>query len=1160
MQKFSKHMKSSGFSREDFVFTNSIKCGYDATRWPTKDRHLIEQSCREHLLRFIEEVQPEVIIPLGADAAKAVAGRTVKISKVRGVAQLNREHDTLVLPIMDASYVHFNPQHEPIFASDCKTLGRIVEYDYDLEEAEKSVTGDYKLVKDIQFLVDEEPELLAFDIETVGKRFQEADKKIMMLQFCPEPGRAYVVPWDHPDDSLSIRQKSKIRSQLRALLQNPKTSVVGQGLKFDAVWIFNRLGFTFRIDHDTLMLAAIIDENSMSKDLSTLTKLHVPSLAGYDDTFNSKYDKSRMDLVPIEDMILYGGGDVDACYQVFESIIEEVEDDDMLWAYYRRVAIPAINTFVPIENRGMLVDEKALDEFEKVLAVYVEELRVKLIKQVPRSIKRKHAEKGITFSRSAFLLDILFNHKDGFKLQPKVYTKTTQNLDPKFQVPSTSSKDHLPFFFDHRKAGDFCINLAEWMKMARLLGTNVRKFRENYIVNGKVYPIYSLWTAVTGRCLVGSSMILTDKGSIRIEDLVTRGKRGESFMVLTHNNRWRKVLDFYSNGIKPVLTTYTENCSITSTYDHKFMGFPSWVEASRLKEGDYLYEYIKPPIIEEWKIVVDYTNYEVSNMGTVRRRVDAFYGVYKKGYVLKQQNKGKWGHLKVSLVRGDNKRSNNNRCDIAVHKLVADAFLTRGSESTEVAHLNGVASCNWATNLRWVTSQENKEHTRLHGSSLKVSQRKLTWDIVDDFRAGLLGSTVEAAKTLGVNRRTMYHIKTWQRWNSRRESMTGFAPTMVVDSVSANDCETYDILVEEDHSFIANGVVVHNSASRDPNCFPPEVECLTENGWENFGDIENGTYIAQYDLDTSSIDFSLPLDTIEQDFEGELSSIKTDQFIDILSTSNHRYPVTNRKNLCTSYYTPLDYPKDGLQVCSGLHLKGRLTLSKSHIVLICALQADGIITKHGAIDWGFTKDRKATRLVQYLREEDIPYKDYSSNGKYRFYVSKKDIPEYLSSHGKRFNKNILNYSPDTLLDFCSELCNWDGDYTRRSTWVSVNKSDADLVQAAYTLNGDRATVHERSNHTCKSFYVVKVTAGLQHNHTANRVISKVPYKGKVHCYTMPKDTLVVRYKGKVIITGNSQNYPNKGKQAKAYKRIFIAPPGESTIDIRKLDDIIRLLC
>jgi len=499
MRLLGKHMKDAGFGKGDFVFTNAIKCGYDATRWRSKDRHIIEHHCREHLLRLIEKMKPDVIIPLGAEAAKAVAGRSVKISKVRGVPEYNREHETWVLPIMDPTHVHLNPQHEPIFASDCKSLGRFVDHDYDLEAAEQDVLGKYELITDLQFLIDEEPELLAFDTETKGMRWQESSCKLLTMQFCTEPGRAYLLSWDHPDAPASMRQKAKIIRQLKQLLQNPKTSVFGQNLKYDALWILDRLGFRFRIDHDTLMLAAIVDENSMTKDLDTLTKIYAPEMAGYADTFNSKYDKSRMDLVPLTEILGYGCGDVDACFRVFEELGHEVYQDEKLWAYYRRVAIPGINAFVPIEHTGMNVDELALDEFEDVLAEYVEDIRVRLMAQVPRSIKQIHAEAGLKFSRKAFLLDILFNHADGYRLTPRTYTKATQNLDPEFQIPSTSSKDHLPFFFDHAHAGEFCTDLAEWMKMDRLLGTNVRRFRENYIVNGKIHPIYSLWTAVTGR-------------------------------------------------------------------------------------------------------------------------------------------------------------------------------------------------------------------------------------------------------------------------------------------------------------------------------------------------------------------------------------------------------------------------------------------------------------------------------------------------------------------------------------------------------------------------------------------------------------------------------------------------------------------------------------
>lgn len=63
-------------------------------------------------------------------------------------------------------------------------------------------------------------------------------------------------------------------------------------------------------------------------------------------------------------------------------------------------------------------------------------------------------------------------------------------------MPSVSSKDHLPYFYD---ACPFTLELAEYVKDERILGTSVRGFQKKYIHDGVVRPTYSLWTTVTGR-------------------------------------------------------------------------------------------------------------------------------------------------------------------------------------------------------------------------------------------------------------------------------------------------------------------------------------------------------------------------------------------------------------------------------------------------------------------------------------------------------------------------------------------------------------------------------------------------------------------------------------------------------------------------------------
>lgn len=581
---FERTMHKAGFKKSDFVFTNAVRCGYDPDRLPTKDKRIIETSCREHLLRLIERMRPEVIIPMGADAAKAVYGRAVKITKVRGVPDFSEEHDAMILPIMDPAYVHIYPQHKAIFESDCRTLQRVVGANYDLEAVEQDMMGEYKQVYDLQFLIDHPPAVLSFDAETLGTRWQQPRNKILTMQFCTEEGKAWLISWDHPDDPASPELKAKYKRQLKQILQNPNTSVIGQNNKFDRGWVQRRLGFEYRIDHDTIMLASCVDENAQSSSLDTLTKVYVPEMAGYADYFASTYDKSRMDLVPLDKIVGYGCGDVDATLRVFKVLVAKVASDIKLWRYYRRVAMPGINAFASMEQRGLIVDENALDELEVILMEYTKRLRIKLLNGVHRNIKRKHKDAGLSFGRKDFLLDILFRHPDGFKFKPLVYTKTTQKLEPHLRVPSCSSKDHLPYFFEQ---SDWIIDLAEYIKLDRLLGTNIQSFRNKYITQGKIYPIYQLWVAVTGRtsCVRGDTPITTRRGIRSAADVCIGDE------LWTHRGRWRKVIALPPKPNADMYEVTLENGEVLPcTADHVvLLNTGEWTTIRLILEGGIEY-------------------------------------------------------------------------------------------------------------------------------------------------------------------------------------------------------------------------------------------------------------------------------------------------------------------------------------------------------------------------------------------------------------------------------------------------------------------------------------------------------------------------------------------------------------------------------------------
>lgn len=507
-----------GFERSDFYFYPGIRCHYDPDLLTSAEKRDVAAHCRNYYLEVQEDMHPIAVVPLGADAASQVTGKAVKITKVRGQpTTLATDATITVLPTINPIQAVWYPQHVPTLQADIATLGRLVDNGYDVDRASRSVLGEYSYIDDLQFLIDQRPPIVAFDTENTGLRWfqQGCDVRtfrrevhgkdfaprfqILTMQFCIEPGRAYMLPWDHPDAPMPGRKKVKLVKQLQQLLCNPDvTLVVGQNLKYDALALWSQTGLRFRIAGDTLNMAALLDENSLAKNQDELVRRYVPEMAGYADTFNATIDKSRMWEVPLgQDLLDYGCGDADSCFRLHEVMYAQICEDEKLLAHYEHVTLPGLNAFTSMETRGQPIDDQRIDEFEATMAEEIERQYASLLKQVPRSIKRAHVEKGLKFSRREFVQDILFSHPDGFRLTPRVFTKGTAKLaDPRRRVPSVSSKDHLPYFFD---SCEFTFELAEYVKQERILSTNVRGFRKKYITDGLVRPIYSLHKAVTGR-------------------------------------------------------------------------------------------------------------------------------------------------------------------------------------------------------------------------------------------------------------------------------------------------------------------------------------------------------------------------------------------------------------------------------------------------------------------------------------------------------------------------------------------------------------------------------------------------------------------------------------------------------------------------------------
>lgn len=98
---------------------------------------------------------------------------------------------------------------------------------------------------------------------------------------------------------------------------------------------------------------------------------------------------------------------------------------------------------------------------------------------------------------------------------------------------------------------------------------------------------------------------------------------------------------------------------------------------------------------EEWKAILDYPDYEVSNLGNVRRNKNTL-----------KYSKDKDGYKKIILCKQGKTKTER------IHRLVAKTFLSNPDNKPQVDHIDRNVENNISCNLRWVTQSENMMNTR----------------------------------------------------------------------------------------------------------------------------------------------------------------------------------------------------------------------------------------------------------------------------------------------------------------------------------------------------------------------------------------------------------------------------------------------------------------
>jgi hypothetical protein len=184
----------------------------------------------------------------------------------------------------------------------------------------------------------------------------------------------------------------------------------------------------------------------------------------------------------------------------------------------------------------------------------------------------------------------------------------------------------------------------------------------------------------------------------------------------------------------------------------------------------------KQAVIEIWKTIPEFPEYEASSLGRVRRATSG--RLARAGYIMKQRLNKHTGYLNTGLYK------NGGSFDKAVHVLVASAFLGERPTNYVVNHKDGVKTNNRPENLEYITHAQNIQHAaRLglfingnkNGSRTKPERyprgekrwgAKLNDDSVREIRKSLAENCPGKilAERFGVNEKQISNIRLGKTW------------------------------------------------------------------------------------------------------------------------------------------------------------------------------------------------------------------------------------------------------------------------------------------------------------------------------------------------------------------------------------------------------------